>query len=348
MSSGILASDEYWMRRAIELAKRGEGTTYPNPIVGALIVKGGALVSEGYHERAGGPHAEVCALRSSRKPVRGACLYVTLEPCSSHGRTPPCTEAIREAGIGRVVYGATDPNPRHAGRAKEFFCNSGIEVVTGVLGKECEELNRAWNKWIATGLPYVIAKAGMSLDGRIKVPAGRRWITSVEARRDAMRLRAGCDAVLVGGQTIRDDNPRLTVRGVRRPPVRPPLLRAVWTRSGRLPTESRIFTDKDAGLTRIFKNVPLREALAALGREGVQKCLIEGGGRTLGEAFDQGLVDEVVIYLEPVFIGGDVAAVSGRGAGSPEEALWLEGVSVKKFDTTLRLAGRARRSGCEF
>jgi diaminohydroxyphosphoribosylaminopyrimidine deaminase/5-amino-6-(5-phosphoribosylamino)uracil reductase len=212
-----LAGDEALMRAALAEARKGLGKTGPNPAVGAVISKNGKILSRGWHRGAGKPHAEIEALRNLKNPAlaRGATFHVTLEPCSTHGRTPPCTEAIIQAGFARVVFGATDPNPKHAGRAKEILEDAGIQTLSGVLGEECTLLNRAWNKWIATGLPFVTAKAGMSLDGRIASPPDRRWITSEAARRDAMRLRAECGAVLVGAETVRTDNPQLTIRGLR-------------------------------------------------------------------------------------------------------------------------------------
>lgn len=327
------------MRRAIELAERGRGKTFPNPVVGAVIARGDECLSEGFHQRAGGPHAEIVAIRALQESVRGATIYVTLEPCSTHGRTPPCTEAILSAGFRRVVFGATDPNPAHAGRAEIILRSRCVQVKSGVLAGECADLNRAWNKWIATGLPWVIAKAGMSIDGRINSPPGHRWITSAAARADAMRLRAACDAVLVGGQTICDDNPRLTLRGVRRSRFRPLFLRAVWTRSANLPPESKIFTDDQAEHTRIYQKIPLRSALRKLAAEGVQSVLIEGGGRVLGEAFDRRLVDEVVFYIAPDFLGGPTLAVAGLGAADPSDAAWLDHVSTRLIGGNLRIQG---------
>jgi diaminohydroxyphosphoribosylaminopyrimidine deaminase / 5-amino-6-(5-phosphoribosylamino)uracil reductase len=323
------------MRAALREARKGAGRTDPNPAVGAVIVRRGKIVASGWHRRAGAPHAEIEALRALPDPAmaQGATLYVTLEPCSTRGKTPPCTDAITSAGLRRVVYGATDPNPRHAGRAAGILESEGIKVTAGVLAAACAQVNEAWNVWIATGLPLVIAKAGMSLDGRISSPPGRRWITSPEARADAMALRASCDAILVGGQTIRDDNPRLTVRGAAAAARTP--LRAVWTQSGNLPPGARIF--HDGGPTRVFCNVPLRSCLRALARAGVRRVLIEGGGRVLGEAFDRNLVDRVVFYVAPVLLGGPVVAVGGRGAGRPDLSAHAGPIKTKILGGTLRL-----------
>lgn len=334
-----LREDIKFLRAALVEAAKGRGLTHPNPAVGALIVKRGKILSRGWHRAAGNPHAEIEALSGLKNAsdARGATLYVTLEPCSTHGRTPPCTQAIIEAGIRRVVYGTGDPNPKHAGRADRILKMAGVFVTRGVLGRECALLNDAWNKWIATGQPFVVAKAGMSLDGCIASPPGRRWITSEESRLDAMRLRAGCGAILVGGETVRTDNPRLTLRGV--PSASQPL-RVVWTRSGKMSRRSHLFTDRFREQTLVYKNVPLREVLKDLGGKGVEKVLIEGGGRTLGEAFDRELVDRVVFYVAPVLIGGGVPAIAGRGAGSNKDGIRLEDVTYSSLGPDLKIEGR--------
>jgi diaminohydroxyphosphoribosylaminopyrimidine deaminase/5-amino-6-(5-phosphoribosylamino)uracil reductase len=210
-------NDEKLMRAALREAERGLGLTSPNPTVGAVIVRSGRIIARGWHHQAGQPHAEIEALSALRNPrqAKGATLYVTLEPCSTHGRTPPCVEAILRAGLARVVVGATDPNPRHAGRGIELLRAAGVETVTGVLEAECVALNEGFNKWIVTGMPWVIAKAGLSLDGRLTRPPGEgQWLTSPESRADAMRLRARVDAILIGANTLRADNPRLTLRAL--------------------------------------------------------------------------------------------------------------------------------------
>jgi len=332
--------DIKFMEAALEEARKGVGHTHPNPAVGAVIVKGRRVVSRGWHRAAGCPHAEVDAIKGLRNPESGSTLYVTLEPCSTHGRTPPCTEAIIRAGISRVVYGAFDPNPRHAGRADGILLAAGICVTSGVLAAECATINEEWNKWIATGMPFVIAKAGMSLDGRISSPPGRRWITSEASRRDAMLLRASCGAILVGGETVRTDNPRLTIRGV--PGAKQPL-RAAWTRSGNLPPDSRIFTDRHRARTVVFKGISLRRALMELGKMGVASVLVEGGGRTLGEAFDRELVDRVVFYLAPVLTGGPVAAVGGSGTFSNKPGWRLERLACRMTGGDLRVEGTVAR-----
>ena len=330
------------MRAALAEARKGLGKTGPNPAVGAVISKNGKILSLGWHRGAGKPHAEIDALRNLKNPAlaRGATLHVTLEPCSTHGRTPPCTEAIIQAGFTRVVFGATDPNPKHAGRAKEILEEAGIQTLLGVLGEECALLNRAWNKWIATGLPFVTAKAGMSLDARIASPPDRRWITSEAARRDAMRLRAECGAVLVGAETVRTDNPQLTIRGLR---VKEQPLRAVWSRSGQIPSDCHLLTDEHRDRTIIYKGKPLAAVLQDLGKRGVQHVLIEGGGKTLGEALDRRLIDRIVFYIAPVLLGGPTPALGGHGVPSNESALHLNNPTYRRIGPDLRVEGEVQQ-----
>jgi diaminohydroxyphosphoribosylaminopyrimidine deaminase/5-amino-6-(5-phosphoribosylamino)uracil reductase len=332
----VAGMDETFMRLALAEAEKGLGFTHPNPAVGAVIVRNNRVIARGWHRKAGGPHAEIEAIRQARRTA-GATIYVTLEPCSTHGRTPPCTEAIRRAGLARVVYGATDPNPRHAGRGRALLEKSGIAVTEGVLAAECAALNAGWNKWISTGRPYVIAKAGMSLDGRINSPPEQRWLTSPTSRRDAMRLRSRVQAILVGAGTVRVDNPELTVRSVRH---REQPWRVVWTRSGRLPRGAKLFTDEFRDRTLIYQNRSLRAVLADLGRRGVATVLIEGGAQVLGEAFDRKLVDEAHFYLAPLLIGGPVPATGGRGAGSNEKAIRLENPVYTRIGPDVKLTGR--------
>lgn len=328
---------EKWMRAALREAAKGVGKTSPNPAVGAVIVREGRIVARGFHRRAGEPHAEIEALRALRDgTASGATLCVTLEPCSTRGRTPPCTEAIVAAGFARVVIGALDPNPAHAGRAVGILKRAGIEVVAGVMESECTAMNRAFNKWIVTRMPLVIAKAALSLDGRItrRVEEGR-WITSPSSRADAQKLRAGVDAILVGAQTIRDDDPRLTVRdfSVEKQPWRVVLSR------GDLPKSARVLTDEHRERTIVYRGKTLREALRDLGAREVTSVLIEGGTRVLGEAFDERLVDEVQFYIAPLLLGGPKVAVGGRGAGSTADSVRLSNPRYEQVGQDVRLCG---------
>lgn len=328
-----------WMRAALAEARKGVGRTSPNPAVGAVIVRGSRIVARGWHHAVGLPHAEIEAIRALPKPslARGATIVVTLEPCSSHGRTPPCTEAILAAGFARVIYGATDPNPQHAGRAAKLLRAAGVEVVEGVLAEECAALNPSFNHWIATGMPWVIAKWAMSLDGRLTRPPGEpQWLTSPTARRHAMRLRASVDAILVGAGTVRADDPALTVRGVRG--ARQPW-RVVLTRSGALPPSAQLLTDEHRERTIVLRNKSLRTALRELGRRGISRVLIEGGGEVLGQAFDQKLVQEVCCYLAPLLAGGSVPAVGGRGVADNLERLHLRDAQFERVGPDVCLRG---------
>ena len=264
-------------------------------------------------------------------------LYVTLEPCSTAGRTAPCTDAIIKAGLKKVVIGATDLNPRHSGRGIIELRNAGVGVRDGILAEECTRLNEAFNKWIVTGQPFVIAKCGMSLDGRLtRPPVESRWITGRDARRHAHQLRARVDAVLVGAETVRADNPRLTVRGVRR--ARQPW-RVVLTRSGQLPRRAHLLSDKFAARTLIYKRKSLASVLKDLGKRGITSVLIEGGGEVLGEALDKRLIDKVQIYLGPILTGGPVVAFPGEGVEKTADALRLRDIEYEQIGQTVSLRG---------
>lgn len=336
------------MRAALREAARGCGATSPNPAVGAVIARNGRVIARGWHQRAGMPHAEVEALSALRDPAlaRGATLYVTLEPCSTTGRTPPCTEAILAAGIRRVVVGATDPHPEHSGRGLEILRRGGVEVIAGVLAEECAYLNRAFFKWITTGIPWVVAKAALSLDGRLTRPPGEgRWLTGPAALRDAHRLRALSDAVLIGAGTLCADNPSLTVRHVPLPPNKPQPRRIVLTRGKRLlPADATLFTDSERGRTLVYVSSSLESVLADLGgTHKVTQLLVEGGGEVLGAFFDEGLVDEVCFYIAPILCGGPGVGVGGLGAGSTPEASLLHRVEYKRLGRDLRLSGLVTR-----
>ena len=344
----IVTADERYMRMALEQASRGVGLTSPNPAVGAVIVRGGRVLARGFHRRAGEPHAEVEALTALRSATlaRGATIYVTLEPCSTHGRTPPCVAAIIAAGFKRVVVAAIDPNPRHAGRGLEILRTAGIQVTTGILEKEAIALNPGFNRWMATGLPWVIAKAGLSLDGRLTRPPGEgQWLTSPESRRDAQMLRLRADAIVIGANTLRADNPRLTVRDIPSAEEKVQPWRVVLTR-GRspLPTEAHLFTDEHRSRTLVFTGKPLRSVLRKLARDcGVMTVLIEGGTRVFGDAFDRHLVDEVCFYLAPILCGGPAVAVGGRGVARSAEAPALREVTYTRIGDDLRLSGLVDR-----
>jgi diaminohydroxyphosphoribosylaminopyrimidine deaminase / 5-amino-6-(5-phosphoribosylamino)uracil reductase len=338
--------DQKFMRVALDEAKKALGQTSPNPTVGAVLVIDNRIVSKGHHREAGCAHAEIECLRDfgATLPAR-ATLYVTLEPCSTTGRTAPCTDAIIRAGLKNVVIGSTDLNPQHSGRGMVELRNAGVQVRDGILAEECRRLNEAFNKWIVTGQPFVIAKCGMSLDGRLtRRPNEPRWITGRDARGDVHQLRACVDAVLVGAETVRADNPHLTVRGVLQ--ARQPW-RIVLTRSGQLPRRARVLSDKFADRTLIYKRKSLASVLKDLGKRGITSVLIEGGGEVLGEALDKRLIDKVQIYLGPVLTGGPVLAFSGKGAGKTADALRLREIEYQQIGQTVSIRGYPEVQRCE-
>ncbi len=329
---------EEFMRAALVEAKKAVGLTSPNPAVGAVLVIDNRIVAKGHHREAGAPHAEIECLRNFGAPIPArATLYVTLEPCSTAGRTAPCTDAIIKAGLKKLIVGATDLNPQHSGRGVVALRKAGVRVLDGILAAECSRLNEAFNKWIVTGRPFVIAKCGMSLDGRLtRRPAEPRWITERDARRDARQLRALVDAVLVGAETVRADNPRLTVREVRR--TRQPW-RVVLTRSGRLPRKAHLFSDKFAARTLIYKQKSLAAVLSDLGKRCITSVLIEGGGQVFGEALDKRLIDKVQIYLGPILTGGPIVAFPGEGAKKTADALRLREIAYEQIGQDMSITG---------
>ena len=334
---------EKFMRAALAEAKKGLGKTSPNPAVGAVLVNGNRIIARGCHRQAGGDHAEVDCLRKLAGPVpAGAILYVTLEPCSTRGRTAPCANYIIERKVRSVVIGTIDPNPQHRGRAVELLRAGGVDVITGILERECARINEAFNNWIVTGEPFVIAKCGISLDGHLTRPPGEsQWLTSESSRAHAHKLRAIVDAIIVGAETIRRDNPRLTVRsGSRR--VQP--MRVILTKSGRLPRSAKIFSDSNRDRTLICRNKTLRSVLRDLGRRKVTSVLIEGGGDLLTQAFGQRLVDKVQIYLAPIFTGGNVLAFGGMGAPSTERSVRLESLLYQRIGDDICVIGYPKKA----
>ena len=293
------------MLRALQLAANGMGHTRPNPPVGAVIVRGGEVVGEGWHKKAGGDHAEVAAIRNAKrrgKSTEGATIYVTLEPCSKPGRVGACTDAIVAAGISNVVYAATDPNPKNRGRAKRVLAKSGVrcERFSGdaKLIRAADWLIRAFRKHVTTGLPFVTVKIAMSLDGRICDNWGNaKWISSENARKCTGRLREKVDAIMVGGETVRRDDPSLLSHGRRNDD----LIRVVVSKSGRLPKNAQVFTDGAPNRTLVFDDA--RKALEELGAMGVMHVLCEGGLKLAVSLAEQGLVDEWISVVSPKVIG---------------------------------------------
>lgn len=362
--------DEAMMRRALEAARRGWGDTHPNPMVGALIVEDGRVVADGYHARAGEPHAEIAALRNlGRPPAPGATLFVTLEPCSTHGRTPPCTEAIVGACVRRVVAGATDPNPRHAGRGFAQLRAAGVTVETGVLAEECADLNFIFNHWIATGRPLFAGKIATTLDGRVATRAGEsRWITGATARREAMRWRRLFPALAAGAGTVRADDPRLTSRlgGREWCPMRLIFDRTLRTAVGPLP---RVYSDAFRARSIVVTGpAPVRSRRVRLEKQGVQlwtlparpgpkwfaalaeKCaaagltgvLIEGGPTLLSAFLATRSLDYLFAYRAPKFFADAAAlpALTGRPRPRLADAYTLTDVRQLALGDDQLLRGR--------
>jgi diaminohydroxyphosphoribosylaminopyrimidine deaminase / 5-amino-6-(5-phosphoribosylamino)uracil reductase len=367
------ANDEFWMSKALALARKGIGRVSPNPAVGAVIVKGNQEIGSGWHHRAGGPHAEVDAIRNATKrgnSTRGTTIYVTLEPCSTHGRTPPCTDAILTAGIRRVVVGATDPNPRHAGRGLELLRQRGIRVREDVIASAATDLNRAFNRWITTGRPHVTVKAAMTLDGRIATADGEsKWITGSAAGREAMRLRWQADAMLVGINTLIADDPSLTCRSSRGGnTLRKHIRRIVLDSRARTPLSAQVVTDdyrddtlivvgKDAPAARIARlekqveiwqapllrgRISLKWLLGRLGRIDMTNLLVEGGGEVNGAFIDQKLANQIAFFYAPLVLGGTRSkpGVAGQGAQRLADLQKLHDVKWRRLGEDLMMTAQ--------
>jgi len=368
--------DSTYMRLALRLAARGAGRTSPNPKVGAVLVKRGQIIGRGWHRRAGLPHAEIEALADAARrghSARGATLYVTLEPCSTHGRTPPCTQAIKDAGPRHVVVAATDPNPKHAGRGFKLLEQAGIKVTAGVLEVEAARLNAAFNHWIVHRTPFVTVKAAMTLDGKIATRTGEsKWITGEQSRAYGMRLRQNVDAILVGVNTVLADNPALTVRSI---PGRGPKTkverqprRIVLDSAARTPLTAKLINDSLATRTTIVvsKSAPrkrvealrqkvrveiaplragvidVRWLMRKLGREEVTSLLVEGGGEVNASFLLGGLAQRVAFFYAPKIIGGRDArkGVAGAGVSDLKDAVRLRDVAYRWLGPDLLLTAR--------
>ncbi|HVN83717.1 MAG TPA: bifunctional diaminohydroxyphosphoribosylaminopyrimidine deaminase/5-amino-6-(5-phosphoribosylamino)uracil reductase RibD [Candidatus Binatia bacterium] len=356
--------DAYFMRQAIRLARRAVGRTSPNPPVGAVVVRSQRVIGRGFTAPAGGPHAEVVALRRAGDRARGATLYVSLEPCAHHGRTPPCVDAIVEAGVKRVVFGARDPNPRVLGNGAGRLRRRGIEVVGNVERPACDELIEAFRKHVTSGLPLVTVKLAASLDGRIATCTGEsKWITGASARVLAHRLRNEHDAVLVGVETIIRDDPALTCRA---PGGRNPL-RVVLDSRLRIPASARVLTKSAPPGTVIAttvrggakadrlrrrgvelltvlregKGVSVRQVLRLVAKRGVLSVLIEGGAAVAASMLRAGLVDRMVLFYAPKLIGGDGRAmIDPLGVRRMRHVIGLDDVVVRRSGSDVVISGR--------
>jgi diaminohydroxyphosphoribosylaminopyrimidine deaminase / 5-amino-6-(5-phosphoribosylamino)uracil reductase len=361
-------ADEKFMKEALRLARRGLGRTSPNPAVGAVIVRGDRVIAGGYHRRAGSPHAEVNALAHLKERARPSdTLYVTLEPCNHHGRTPPCTTAILEKGIKRVVVGMGDPNPNVSGGGCEFLASKGVKVRTGILEGECRRLNEAYIKFVTSGRPFLIAKTALTLDGWTATSTGHsKWITGDASRRFVHRLRDGVDAVMVGIETVLADDPLLNTRlkgGKGRNPIR-----IILDTHLRIPHRARVLSHRDASLTWIvvgddvppekregyetdrvmFLPCPKKKGridlgvlMDRLGREFVTSVLLEGGSTLMGAMIRERLVDKFYIFKAPRLLGGEDGIPMARGSGvrRMDESIGLIGLKIRRFGEDVLFVG---------
>lgn len=363
--------DLKFMKKALELAERGAGYTNPNPLVGAVIVKDGRVIGEGWHQAYGGHHAEINAFGNATEDVRGAEMYVTLEPCSHYGKTPPCANAVVDKGISRVFVSIEDPNPEVSGKGIEIMRSNGIEVVTGLLACESRKLNEIFLKYITTKLPFCILKTAMTLDGKIAARTGdSKWITNEESRKYVHRLRHRAASIMVGVGTVLQDDPMLNTRldgGKGSDPVR-----VVVDTRGRTPAGAKLLNSKSEAGTIIattelakaekleqFREkgaeiimTPLKEnrvdlgyLMEELGKRKIDSTLLEGGSEINYSALEAGIIDKVNIFIAPKFIGGRDAKTTLGGAGrdSMAEAIGLESIEIRRFGDDIMLEGYIKK-----
>jgi len=361
-----------YMEQALPLAKLALGQVSPNPAVGAVVVKNDVIVGQGYTQPPGSSHAEVVALQQAGEQARGSVMYITLEPCCHHGRTPPCTQAIIAAGITEVHMAMLDPNPLVSGRGKDELEGKGIKVYMGEHEEEAKEINEAYTKFITTGMPFVTAKFATSLDGKIATRSGdSKWISGSEARKYVHYLRYAADAIMTGVNTVLVDDPHLTCRcgGGKGGTARKQPLRVIVDGRGRTPLTARVFSEPGRTLLALGRSVTPEEArafaqvgaevlelpseerlvdlerlLKALGEREITSVLVEGGGILLGSLFDHQLVDKVIAFIAPIIIGGKEAktAVSGGGVDKVVDSAKLQRVRIERFDEDLMVSGYVR------
>lgn len=361
---------EFFMRLALEEAAKGLGRTSPNPVVGAVLVKGGRIIARGYHRRAGTAHAEVVALEAAGTKARGADLYTTLEPCDHYGRTPPCSQALLDAGVRRVITASSDPNPKVNGKGVARLRRAGVEVLTGVLQEEADRLNRPFFKMVTSGLPYVTLKAAVTLDGKLATATGdSRWVTGEAARARVHQLRDQVDVILVGANTVRADNPQLTTRlpqGGGKDPVR-----VVVDSHLRVSPQATVFTQRSLARTVVATcedtagrkarrllsagaevwqlperegRVDLEALMRRLVKEGLNHVLVEGGAEMYGSFLREALADELLLFVAPKLIGSEGLSWSGSlGVTQMAQALSVSPLSFEQVGEDLLL--RARLSG---
>lgn len=363
--------DAGYIRLALKLAEKAKGRTSPNPCVGAVVVKDGKIVGKGYHRRYGGPHAEIYALRQAGSRAKGAVLYVSLEPCSHYGKTPPCVDSIISSGIGRVVAAMKDPNPLNDGNGLKQLRKKGIRTDVGIMEDEARRLNEAFIKYITVKTPFVTVKAAESLDGKIATRLGEsRWITSSAAREYVHRLRYETDAVLTGINTILKDDPSLNARVKGKISAKQPL-RIILDDRLRIPLNAKVLKSQGGKviiavlkaaprekierlkaegaeiLTIKAKNqrVGIKDLLRKLADRGVADVLIEGGSEVIASAFEAGVVDRAIFFIAPKIIGGRQAlgSVGGRGAGKITDTIELRDVEVERIGRDILVKGRVKK-----
>jgi diaminohydroxyphosphoribosylaminopyrimidine deaminase/5-amino-6-(5-phosphoribosylamino)uracil reductase len=365
-----------YMEQALSLAKLALGQVSPNPAVGAAVVKEDVVVGQGYTQTPGSSHAEIVALEQAGEAARGSKMYVTLEPCCHYGRTPPCSQAIINAGIAEVHMAMLDPNPLVSGKGKEELGKADIKTFVGEHMKEAKGINEAYTKFITTGLPFITAKMAMSMDGKIATRSGdSRWISSQEARQYVHSLRSKSDAIITGANTIITDDPQLTARccGGRGGAVKKQPLRVIVDGKGRTPLTARVFAEPGETLLvlgrkaskeekRSYKKagagmlelpseecyIDLKRLLKALGERQIISILAEGGSSLLGSLFDQGLVDKVIVFIAPIIIGGETArtVVGGRGVDKVVDSLKIENITEECFGQDIMVTGYLGGQGC--
>lgn len=352
------------MERALELAEKGIGKVNPNPLVGAVIVKDNEIIGEGYHERYGEAHAERNAVRNAVKSVEGSTIYVTLEPCAHYGKTPPCVDLIIEKKFKKVVIGMLDPNELVAGKSVEKLKKHGIEVVVGVKEEECRQMNEIFIKYITSKIPFVVLKSGISLDGKIATYSGEsKWITSKKSREDSQNLRNRLHSIMVGVNTVIEDDPELTCRINNEKN----LIRIIVDSNLRIPMDSKVVRNhdkltviattssadenkkqvlKDLGLKVIDvpnKNgrVDLKELVKKLGQEGIDSILIEGGGTLNFSALEENIVDKVIFYIAPKILGGEKSknSIAGKGFSRLDDAVKLKDINYRTIGEDLVVEG---------
>jgi diaminohydroxyphosphoribosylaminopyrimidine deaminase/5-amino-6-(5-phosphoribosylamino)uracil reductase len=356
--------DEYFMNLSMRLALKAKGMTSPNPLVGALVVKNNKIISRGFHHKAGLPHAEVIALNKAGKEAKGASLYVTLEPCTHYGRTPPCVDKIIASGVKKVIIGTADPNPKNFGKGIKILRKSGIETQVGLLEDKLKEMNEVFIKYITKRLPFVVVKVAQSLDGKIATyRSDSQWITEERSREYSHRLRQDYDAIMVGVNTILRDNPKLNALGSGRQPIKivvdsqlstscqanifkgdsKVIIATLHTGKGQ-ETENRYILSKKARILDIKEKngqVNLRDLLRKLAALEITSILVEGGGSLVGSLFDDRLVDRVLFFIAPKIIGGRnaISSVMGKGISRIDEAIRLERVQLRRIGEDFLIQG---------